>query len=60
MKISFIYNEDECLHSSPCHCEKLCPQKLDSHATKSSQKLLCNQGTTTLWKYNELIIKMSS
>ncbi len=40
------------------HYEKLCPRRLDWHATRLSQKLLCNYGTTTIWKYDELIIKM--
>ncbi len=40
------------------HYEKSCSWGLDWHATRSSQKLLCNQGTTIVWKYNELIIKM--
>ncbi len=40
------------------HYEKSCPQILDWHATRLSQKLLCNQGTIIVWKYDELIIKM--
>ncbi len=40
------------------HYEKSCPWKLKWHATRSSRKLLCNKGTNTIWKYNELTIKM--
>jgi hypothetical protein len=40
------------------HYDNSCLQGLDWHATRLSRKLLCNQGTTIVWKYNELIIKM--
>jgi hypothetical protein len=41
------------------HYEKSCLRRLDWHVTRLSRKLLCNLGTTTIWKYDELIIKMS-
>jgi hypothetical protein len=41
------------------HYEKSCLWRLDWHATRLSWKLLCNLGTTIVWKYDELIIKMS-
>jgi hypothetical protein len=48
-----------CATLNHMYYEKLCPRKLDWHANRSSWKLLCNKGTTTLRKYDELIIKMS-